>query len=317
MLLLVGLAVLGLGVLTVAADHLILGAGRIATRLRISPVVVGVIIIGFGTSAPELLVSGLAAVQGNVALGVGNLVGSNILNLTLVLGIAGLIAPVLVRSSVLRREAPLSVAAVAVFGVLLLAGGLSFLDGIILLALLTAAFVALLRMARPKADNVLSEELTEYLDEPSQHSLPYEAARTGLGLAGTLVGAQLLVSNAGELAARLGVSQALIGLTLTAFGTSLPELVTAIQAQRRREGDLLVGNLLGSNLLNSLAGGAVIGLGSAGRASSAGIGTALIVVMVAVSVLAWILLARNARLNRVESSILLAAYALTTPLLPR
>ncbi|MFI6744122.1 hypothetical protein ACIBI9_65650 [Nonomuraea sp. NPDC050451] len=123
MALLIALSVLGLATLAVAADHLVLGCGRLAERLGLEPVVVGVVVIGFGTSAPELVVAGTAGLQGQADLAVGSLVGSNIINLTLILGVGGLVAPLAVRSSVLRCEAPLSLAAVTVFAVALLYAG--------------------------------------------------------------------------------------------------------------------------------------------------------------------------------------------------
>jgi cation:H+ antiporter len=148
------LAVLGLGLLAVAADQLVLGAGRLATKLRVSAVVVGVVVIGLGTSAPEFLVSGIAAARGQNGLALGNLVGSNIINLSLVLGVAALIAPVTVRSSVLRGGAPLSTAAVTVFAALALIG-FNALAGVILALLFVVALLMLLRLARTaKADPV-------------------------------------------------------------------------------------------------------------------------------------------------------------------
>lgn len=249
----------GLGLLAVAADHLVLGAARVAAGTGVSAVTVGVVVIGFGTSAPELLVSGSAAAEGHAGLAVGNLVGSNVINLTLVLGMAGLIAPVLVTSSVLRREAPLSVGAVTVFAVLLLRG-LDAVAGVVLAVLLVAAVVWMLRLSRQEAGDVLGAETRELVDGSGAGRLPVELVRAVLGLAGTLAGAQLLVTGGADLATRLGVPQQAVGFTVVAIGTSLPELVTTVQAQRRGEADLLVGNLLGSNLLNSLAGGAVVAL---------------------------------------------------------
>jgi cation:H+ antiporter len=231
-LLLVGFGV-GLLLLAKASDYFVVGSARLATRLRVSPVFIGVAVIGFGTSAPELLVSGLAAAQGSTELAVGNVVGSNVANMTLVLGVAGLLAVVPVRSAVLRWEAPLSVAAVLAFAALV-PGGLSLAEGAVLLGLLAAALWLLLRAALAGKVDMLAGEVGEYVDGTIQHSLRAEVARTGLGLVGTLAGAQLLVWGASGLAARLGVPPEVIGFTLVAVGTSLPELVTAVQAQRSR-----------------------------------------------------------------------------------
>jgi cation:H+ antiporter len=312
-LVLIGLAVAGLAVLTVGADHLVIGAGRIAARLRVAPVIVGVVVIGLGTSAPEFLVSGLAAARGDVELAAGNLIGSNILNLTLILGIAALVAPVAVRSTVVRREAPLSVCAVLLFGVLA-AINLGPLAGAVLAVAGVGAMTMLVRLAFDTPDRALPGEVTEFLDDRPRHSAAREGLRTALGLAGTLVGAQLLVTNAAEMGARLGVSQVVIGFTVVAVGTSLPELVTAVQAQRRGESDLLVGNLLGSNLFNSLGGGAVVGL-AAGSTAAVRIDVGILAAMVFVTLLAWALLFRGQRVSHGEAGVLLAAYLLTLPML--
>ncbi len=312
MLTLLALAALGLALLTVAADHLVLGAGRLAARFGISPVVVGVVVIGLGTSAPELVVSGIASVRGDGGLAVANLVGSNVLNVTVILGIAALVAPVKVRSSVPRREAPLSVAAVTLFAALVLVG-LGRLAGALLGAALILTVVILVRLAHVTTADPLPAEVGDFLDAPPVPRAGREALRAVLGLAGTLLGAHLLVANAATAAQRLGVPQTVVGFTLVAVGTSLPELVTAVQAQRRGDADLLVGNLLGSNLFNAVAGGAVVGL--MGRGEPARLGYPVLAAMVAVSLLTWLVLYRGYRVSRFEAVLLLVAYALTLPLI--
>lgn len=327
------LAVAGLMVLTLAADHLVLGSSRIATRMRISPVVVGVVVIGLGTSAPEFLVSGLAAARGDTGIALGNIVGSNILNLTLILGVAALIARLAVASSVIRREVPLAVVAVIVFGLFAYLG-LNMWAGIALTAGAVAATGLLLRWAARGRNAELANEVAEYtetghtldlVEEPAaaeavpakaRFTLPawFEPVRALLGLAGVLAGAQLLVANASTIAERLGVPQLIIGFTLVALGTSLPELVTTIQAMRRQESDLVVGNLFGSNLFNSLAGGAIVAFAAPAGVNGT-IGVALTLTMIFTGVLAWALLRRGLALTRVEGAVLLAVYVLTIPLL--
>lgn len=312
------LALAGLGLLTLAADHLVLGASRLAERLHVSPVVVGVVVIGLGTSAPEFLVSALAAGRGDTGIAVGNIVGSNILNLTLILGIAALVTPFSVDSTVIRREVRLAVVSVLAFAVAA-AIGLSPITGALLAAGLAATLVLLLRWARTVGDQQLATQVADFTAEggavvavAAQRSRPWlEPVRTILGLAGVLGGAQLLVANASAIAEDLGVPQIVIGFTLVALGTSLPELVTTVQAQRRGETDLVVGNLFGSNLFNSLAGGALIGF----AANSARAAIGLLAVMLAATLLAWALLARRLRLSRVEGAVLLLMYALTLPVL--
>jgi cation:H+ antiporter len=316
------LAVAGLAVLTVAADHLVLGSSRLATRLRISPVVVGVVVIGLGTSAPELLVSGVAAGRGDTGIAVGNIVGSNILNLTLILGVAAVIGAVGVSSAVIRREVRLAVVAVAVFAVLAWIG-LSVWTGLTMAAAAIAALGLLLRWARLERNTELAAEAAEFTATPATLDVPvpparlptwFEPLRALLGLAGVLVGAQLLVANASSIAQRLGVSDIVIGFTLVALGTSVPEVVTTIAAQRRGESDLVVGNLFGSNLFNSLAGGAIVGLATDGGAPTPTLNMTLLVAMVLTAIIAWALLRRGLRLTRIEGGILLAIYAGILPI---
>jgi cation:H+ antiporter len=317
------LALAGLVVLTFAADHLVLGASRLAARLRISPVVVGVVVIGLGTSAPEFLVSGVAAARGETGLAVGNIAGSNILNLTLILGIAALAGPVVVTSRVIRREVPLAVGAVVLFSLLAWAG-LEPLTGAVLAVAGVGAMFLLLRWAGSgRGNEEVADEVEEFTHATAAVDVPvaasklpvwFEPIRAVLGLAGVLGGAQLLVANASAIATDLGVPPVVIGFTLVALGTSLPELVTTIQAQRRGESDLVVGNLFGSNLFNSLAGGAIVGFAS-GSATPGKAAVALSVTMILTAGLAWALLRRGLTLTRVEALALLAAYALTMPLL--
>jgi cation:H+ antiporter len=319
----VGFAVVGLVILTFAADHLVLASSRLAERLRISPVVIGVVVIGLGTSAPEFLVSGVAAARGDTGLAVGNIAGSNILNLTLVLGIAALAAPVVVTSQVIRREVPLAVGAVVLFSFLAWAG-LNPLTGAVLAVAGVAAMVVLLRWAgQGRSKDVVADDAVEFAQANATVDLPvrparlptwFEPVRAILGLAGVLAGAQLLVSNASAIATKLGVPQVIVGFTLVALGTSLPELVTTVQAQRRGESDLVVGNLFGSNLFNSLIGGAVVGLVS-DSATPGKAAVALSIAMILTAGLAWTLLRRGLTLTRVEAVALLGTYALIMPLL--
>ncbi len=322
-------AAAGLVLLTFAADHLVLGSSRLATRLRISPVVVGVVVIGLGTSAPEFLVSGVAAARGDTGIALGNITGSNILNLTLILGVAALVARVAVTSSVIKREVPLAVGAVVLFGFLAWAG-LTLATGIVLIVAAVGALLLLLRWARQGRNTELAKEVISYTEESSEAdaaepvaAMPararwnppawFEPVRALLGLAGVLAGAQLLVANASAIATDLGVPQLIIGFTLVALGTSLPELVTTIQAQRRGETDLVVGNLFGSNLFNSLAGGAVIAFAAPTGAQGASV--TLVLAMILTGGLAWALLRRGLALSKPEGLVLLAAYALIMPLL--
>ncbi len=308
--------VLGLAVLTVAADQFVLGATRIAAHLRVSTVVIGAVVIGFGTSAPELVVSVLAGLRGSLDLAVGNIVGSNVANLSLVLGVAALIVPIGVTWPVLKREAPMALGMVALFAILLQDGTLGLLDAALLfVALVAAVTTTLLSASRTDGDADLQASVEDLLPAASRPSLPRESLRTLLGLLATLGAAQVLVVSASDIARALGLSEAFIGLTIVAVGTSLPELATAIQAARHGETDLLVGNLLGSNIFNVGAVGTAAALAGAGQQlepSITGLGAAL---MVAVALLATVFMLSGRRVQRLEGIVLLLLYAGTLPFL--
>jgi cation:H+ antiporter len=304
--------VAGLALLTYAADQFVVGAARIATVLKLSPIVIGAVVIGFGTSAPEMVVSGLAASQGSLDIAVGNIVGSNVANLTLVLGAAALVTPILVHSPVLKREAPLSLGLVIVFAVLV-QSGLSRIDAVVLATLL-AGSLAFILLASRTSDEFISGEVEEFLagEAPSTRK---ESVRTLLGLLGTLGAAQLLVVSATTIASELGLSEGFIGLTVIAIGTSLPELATALQAARKNETDLIVGNLLGSNLFNAGAVAAVAGFAGPGPLSDPTIVGFATVLMVVVAAGATLFMVTGKRVVRWEGALLLAAYVATIPLL--
>ncbi len=302
--------ILGVVLLSRAADEFVDGSARIAVRANLSPVLVGAVIVGFGTSAPELLVSTLAASGGDLELGVGNIVGSNVANISLVLGSAALLVPVLVTRSVLTREAPLSLFGVLLFAFLAFTGsGLTRLDGLIMAVALVAALSWIIIGGRGGGLD---------LDEQSDAGpLGREVLRTLLGLAGTVAGAQLLVWGAMGLAERFGLSGGFIGFTLVAVGTSLPELMTGIACARRGATDLLLGNLLGSNLFNSLAVGASISLFGPGLITDDGLRTIGLLVMVLVAAGSWVAMATLRRVDRIEGFLLLGAWLVAVVLLAR
>lgn len=302
----------GIVLLAYASDQFVIGAARVAALLRLSPVIIGAVVIGFGTSAPELLVSALAAGQGTLDVGVGNVVGSNIANLSLVLGAAALFTPIAVGATVLRREAPLSFASVALFA-LVVQGGLGRLEGSVLLAALVASLWLLLRSAR-EDDPVLTGEVEEFL-APSRPSAGPETVRVLAGLVGTLVGAQLLVWAATTLAELLGLAEGFVGVSVVAIGTSLPELATAVQAARKSETGLIVGNLLGSNVFNStmVAGtAAMIGPGIPLDPTLTGPAT---IIMVVIAAVAGAAMATGRRVVRWEGAVLLVGYVAVLPFL--
>ncbi|MGH3441473.1 MAG: calcium/sodium antiporter [Nitriliruptorales bacterium] len=304
----------GLALLGYAADQFVIGAARLAVRLRLSSVVIGAVVIGFGTSAPELVVSTLAAAQDRVGIAVGNIVGSNTANLALVLGAAALMRPLTVKSSILRRETPLSVAAVLAFG-LVVQGGLSVVEGIVLLVAMGAALTWIFAAGRATDDLVLAEEVDEFLEESSPHPLRVEVTRTLLGLVGTVAGAQILIGGASSLASRIGLTEGFIGLTLVAIGTSLPELATAIQAARKDETDLVVGNLLGSNIFNSLAVAGAAALAGPGQAVDPTLTGFAVALMLGVALVASLFMLTARQVTRLEGALLVAAYVVVVPFL--
>lgn len=303
----------GLVMLTKAADAFVGGAARLSVALKVPPVVIGAVVVGFGTSAPEMVVSGIASTQGKLDIAVGNIIGSNVANLTLVLGVSALICTMTVRSSVLRREAPLSAASVVLFAVFV-QDGLERWEGIVLFVALVASLAYLFLGSREGSDELISE-VDEYLDdEHVDHSVGRESVRTLIGLIGVVVGAQLTVTGASDIAAELDLGEGFVGLTLVALGTSLPELMTAIAAARKGEDELIIGNLLGSNLFNSLAVGATGGLLGPGPLEDGALAGVATVAMLVVAFGAWLFMTTGRRVVRVEAIALLAAYAITVPL---
>jgi len=299
------LLVVGIVILTFAADHFVEGAVSVADVFNISPVVVGALVIGFGTSLPEMLVSGVAAVQGDADLGVGNVLGSNVANMTLVLGIAALIAVISIDTLTSRRELPLCVGSVLLFAVLV-QDGFRRWEGVVLLVALVATLLWLLRNAHDHD-----------LESPAQEHEPKGAmasgVRTVVGLTGTVGGAWLLVEGATSLADEVGLTGGFVGLTLVAIGTSLPEMVTAVVAARRGETDLIIGNLLGSNIFNSLAVGAVLGLLGPGPLEDNNLAGLATIIMISVVLIAAVFLYTGGRVVRWQAAALLLIYLGTMP----
>ena len=302
--------VVGIALLTWASDQFVLGAARIATLRGIAPLVVGVVIIGFGTSSPELIVSVLAALRGEQAVAIGNIVGSNLANLGLILGLGVLIYPLNVDSGTVRREAPLTVGAMALFA-LVVRSGPGRLEATALLLAMTAT---LLIVMRRRPSDPLGPATEEFVAERSGR-LPVEILRTALGLIGTLGASQLLLWGALGIADRFRLSQGLVGATIVAVGTSLPELVTVIQAARRREGDLILGNLLGSNLFNSLMVGGAFGLVAGGTIDAPNLTGFGATAAVAQGTAVWFLMRTGRRISRIEGAVLLVSYGALIPFL--
>jgi cation:H+ antiporter len=235
--------VLGLVVLTFGAELLVRGATRIAAALRMSRLVIGLTVVAFGTSAPEFAVSIGSALQGEVDLAIGNVVGSNIFNVLAVLGLSALVAPLVVDRQLIRLDVPIMIGASFLVWALCAGGGLTRAEGALLFALLLAYIGWSVWQAR-------RENTPEVEDDDVAPHLPRDAGLVLLGLALLVGGAQLLVNAAVDIAQQLGVSQLVIGLTIIAAGTSLPELATSLLASLRGQREIAVGNIIGSNIFN-------------------------------------------------------------------
>jgi cation:H+ antiporter len=242
---------LGLVVLVWSADRFISGAAALADNLGVSPMLIGLTVVGFGTSAPEVLVSIMAAVNGNPGLAIGNAIGSNIANIGLILGVTALVIPLSVHSSVLKREYPLLLGVTVICLVLMWDGDLNLFDGAILVMMLIAVFGWMIYTAKTgEADPIAGE-----YDAEIPHDVPTRKALFLLiiGLFFLLLSSRLLVWGATHVAIALGVSDVVIGLTIVAIGTSLPELAASITSAMKGEDDIAIGNVIGSNLYNMLA----------------------------------------------------------------
>jgi len=256
MLMAIGAIIFGLILLVWSADRFVEGAAATAKHLGMPTLLIGMVIIGFGTSAPELAVSVMAASDGNPGLALGNGYGSNITNIALIVGLTAIIAPIAVHSQVIRKELPLLVVLTLIAGVQLLDGELSRLDGWVLLAVFAAVMGwSIYQGFKGKDDPLGGDVETDII----AHPMPMKTAILWLviGLILLVVSSRLLVWGAVTIAQSLGVSDLVIGLTIVAIGTSLPELASAIAAVRKNEHDLILGNILGSGIFNTLA---VVGL---------------------------------------------------------
>ena len=313
------LAVLvGLVLLVWSADRFIEGAVGTARHFGMSPILIGMVIIGFGTSAPEMVVSGLAAWQGNPGIALGNAYGSNIANIALILGVAALISPITVHSQILRRELPILTAVTAFAAWQLWDGEVSRGDAIGLLALFAVVMGWTIHQGTRNRIDTLGGRI--------DHELATKSMPVGRAVAWMLVGllflvasSRLLVWGAVQIATAFGVSDLVIGLTVVAIGTSLPELASSVMAAWKGEHDLAVGNVVGSNLFNTLA---VVGIG--GVIHPIEVGPEVLsrdVLVMSVLTLSLFVIAYGfrgpGRINRVEGGLLLASYIGYTAFLVR
>lgn len=315
--------VIGLLLLVWSADKFVDGAVGIAKFCGMSTLLIGMVIVGFGTSAPEMVVSALSAIQGNPELALGNAYGSNIANIALILGVTAVIMPVLVKRDALRRDMPVLIAVTVLSVVLLLDGNVSRMDGVILL-LVFAGVMAFniwseLRATKKAGDASLNAEC-EAANGETAPSIGKSVFWLVLGLVLLVASSRALVWGACNIARSLGVSDLLIGLTIVAVGTSLPELASSIAAARKGEDDLAFGNIVGSNLFNTLA---VVGIAATITPMQSFDANVLVRDLPVMAVLTVLLLLfgfptriskigpdgkRIGRINHIEGAVFLAAY---------
>ncbi|WP_404402101.1 calcium/sodium antiporter [Idiomarina seosinensis] len=250
---------IGLVVLVWSADRFVEGSSAVARHLGMPPLVIGMVIIGFGTSAPEMVVSAMASLDGSPALALGNAYGSNITNIALVLGLTAVLAPITVKSGVIRREMPVLIGITLLSAVLLWDFTISMPEAWLLLLVFFAYMGWSVYIGMKSSDDTLANEYTQELDS---HPLALRPAVIWLiiGLILLVLSSRSLVWGAVNISQALGVSDLVIGLTVVAIGTSLPELASAIAAVRKNEHDLALGNVIGSNMFNTLA---VVGIAGA------------------------------------------------------
>ena len=257
MLMAIGAIIAGLILLVWSADKFVEGSATTASHFGMPPLLIGMVVVGFGTSAPEMAVSALAASQGNPGLALGNAYGSNITNIALILGITALLAPIAVHSQVMRKELPILILVTAFAGWQLWDGDLSRMDAVGLMLVFVLLIGWSIYQGFRQPDDALAKEMTEEV-----HAMPLRKALLWLvvGLLLLIVSSRILVWGAVDLATMFGISDLVIGLTIVAIGTSLPELASSIIAARKGEHDLALGNILGSNLFNTLAVVGIAGL---------------------------------------------------------
>jgi cation:H+ antiporter len=295
------LAVLaGFGLLMWSADKLVFNASQIATKSGISPFIIGVIIIGFGTSAPEIFVSAMAALEGKGNLAVGNAIGSNITNIALVVGVSALLMPLVVKSAVLKHSLPQMLIITGLAWLLASDGWLTFLDGVILIICLAGYLMLASRFHDPDMESEIPA-----LDE--SHSILIEFLWCALAIVLLIGSSRLLVWGAVEIAHFLGVSDLIIGLTVIALGTSLPELAACLAGVRSNSTDLVLGNIVGSNVFNALAVLGIAALVSRTEVNSEALSRDFPVVFI-LSILLIIFAYTGRRICRTEGGILLIIY---------
>lgn len=302
----------GLVILVGGAEWFVRGAAGIADRLGVSPIVIGLTVVAYGTSMPELVVSSVAALDGSSAIALGNVVGSNIANIGIILGFTALLSPPAVDASLIKREMPVLVVASLALPAVLWNDVISRSEGALLVIGAMAFTVITVRVARSvvPASPLATEAAAAATEEaPPSGSLPLLIGLTIVGLAALLTGGHVFVNQAVLLAEAVGVSERVIGLTVVAVGTSLPELAASAVAAYRGHSSLAIGNVVGSNIFNVLFVMGVASVLSPVRVAMTSIRADLLIMVAFTALLVWVLRGERT-LTRVEGVVMLAGYVL-------
>ncbi len=304
----VAFLIVGLIILVWSADKLVFGSAALARNFGISPLVIGMTILAMGSSAPEMMVSATAALNGKTDTAVGNVLGSNIANIALILGITALIKPLSISSPVLRREFPLMIAVTLLAGAIMWNNHLGFYEGVLLFALFGVFILAMLKISRNEQKNgdlLLEEQESEV---PEGVSNPKAAMWIVIGLILLPISAGLLVDNAVIIAKYFGMSDLVIGLTIIAVGTSLPELAASVAGVLKGEDDMAVGNIVGSNVFNILAVMGIPGILNPSMLSEHAMGRDFWVMLGVSLLLVVMALGKSRSINRIEATILCLTF---------
>ncbi|NOH71824.1 calcium/sodium antiporter [Vibrio pectenicida] len=302
--------VVGLIFLVWSADKLVFGAAALARNIGISPLVIGMTILAMGSSAPEMMVSATAALSGKTDTAVGNVLGSNIANIALILGITAMVKPLSISSAVLRRELPLMIGVTILAGVVLWDSHLGFYEGVMLFVLFAAFIIAMLRISRKEQksgqpDPLLEEQESEV---PKGVSNSKAAMWVIIGLIILPIAADTLVNNAVYIAQYFGMSDLVIGLTIIAVGTSLPELAASLAGVMKGEDDMAVGNIIGSNVFNILAVMGIPGILNPSIISQYAMGRDFWIMLGVSLLLVAMALGKSRSVNRIEGAVLFFCF---------
>jgi cation:H+ antiporter len=301
----------GLVLLVIGAECLVRGASRLAAAVGISPLVIGLTVVAFGTSAPEMAVSTASSLAGQSGIALGNVVGSNIFNGLAILGLSALITPLVVQQQLVRLDVPLMIAVSALTYLFALNGRIGRIESLLLCAGIVLYTVFLIRRSRRENEEIMAEYAQEYgnLASTRRTALSVDIVLVAVGLGLSVLGSRWLLRGAIAIATRLGVSELVIGLTIVAAGTSLPELATSVVASIRGERDIAVGNVVGSNLFNLMAVLGVAGIVAPGGVS---VGTASLWIDFPVLLIAAIaclpVFFTGRRISRTEGFLFLCGY---------